>query len=128
MHRDRLIEYIAARYDADEEHPWLSYPNYAVFRHRTNQKWFALVMEIPQSKLGVAGDARVDVLNVKCDPFLIGSLRAEKGFYPAYHMSKENWITIALDGSVADERIKWLLDMSFDATSPKKSAGRKPKG
>lgn len=34
-------------------------------------------------------------------------------------MSKTNWITVALDGSVSDDKIKMLLDMSFDLTSPK---------
>ena len=30
-------------------------------------------------------------------------LRREPGFYPAYHMNKETWITAALDGSTAEE-------------------------
>lgn len=34
-------------------------------------------------------------------------------------MSKANWITVSLDGSVEDEKIKMLLDMSFNATAPK---------
>ena len=34
-------------------------------------------------------------------------------------MSKASWITVSLDGSVADDKIKMLLDMSFDATMPK---------
>lgn len=34
------------------------------------------------------------------------------------HMVKGKWITIMLD-SVDDERIKWLLDMSFELTKGK---------
>jgi len=34
-------------------------------------------------------------------------------------MSKAGWITAALDGSIADEKIKMLLDMSYEATAPK---------
>ena len=54
------------------------------------------------------------VLNVKCDPILIGSLRREPGFLPAYHMSKDSWISILLDGTVPDDRIMPLLSMSYD--------------
>lgn len=41
------------------------------------------------------------------------------GFYPAYHMNKENWITAALDGSASEENIKFFLDLSFELTAPK---------
>ena len=55
----------------------------------------------------------------KCDPILIGTLREEPGFFPAYHMSKDSWITVALDGSVSDDKIKMLLDTSYEATASK---------
>ena len=35
-------------------------------------------------------------------------------------MSKEHWITVALDGSVPDDTIKMLIDMSFEATKNKR--------
>ncbi len=122
MDKKQLEQYIAEQYGVEGEHPWMKYPSYTVFRHYGSQKWFALVMDIPRNKLGLAGSEDIDVLNVKCDPILIGSLRGEKGFYPAYHMSKTTWISISLDGSVEDEKIKWLLDMSFHAAGPKKRA------
>lgn len=34
-------------------------------------------------------------------------------------MNKTSWITVALDGSVPDDEVKLLLDMSFEATAPK---------
>lgn len=76
-------------------------------------------MDVPKNELGLQGTEILDVVNLKCDPILIGSLRKESGFFPAYHMSKAGWITVALDGSVPDEQIKMLLDMSYDATAPK---------
>lgn len=72
-----------------------------------------------QNKLGLQGEELLDVVNLKCDQILIGSLRGEPGFFPAYHMSKDNWITAALDGSASDDKIKMLLDMSYQATAPK---------
>ena len=53
------------------------------------------------------------------------ALITENGFYPAYHMNKSNWITVALDGSADNEKIKFLLDMSFDLTSKKTKNERK---
>lgn len=95
----------------------MKFPEYCVFRHKNNKKWFALIMDVPKSKIGLKGNERIDILDVKCDPILIGSLLREKGFFPAYHMSKSSWITIALDDSVDDEKIKWLIDMSYELTS-----------
>ena len=68
---------------------------------------------------GVSGLYPMDIVNLKCDPILIGSLRAEPGFYPAYHMNKENWITAALDGSAPEDKLRLVLDMSYNATAPK---------
>ena len=75
--------------------------------------------ECSNEQAGIAGEELLDVVNFKRDPLLIGSLRDEVGFFPAYHMSKDSWITVALDGSVPDEKIKMLLDMSYQATASK---------
>lgn len=119
MNRDEWINYIAGTYDEDAEFPWAKYPKDMVFRHSNNRKWFALIMEIPKEKLGIPGDGMLDILNVKCNPVLIDSLRKEPGFFPAYHMNKTNWVTVALDGSADDDRIKLVLDMSFELTARK---------
>lgn len=120
MKRDELEQFILKTYNAESNYPWLKYPNYEVFRHSNNQKWFALVMDVPKNKLGLQGEEPLDVVNFKCEPLLISSLRTEKGFFPAYHMNKENWITVSLDESVADDKIKMLLDMSYKATAAKR--------
>lgn len=120
MTREQLTALILERYSADKDSPWLKYPEHVVFRHPNSRKWFALLMRIPKNKLGLDGDGMIDVLNVKCDPLLIGSLREEPGVFPAYHMSKTSWITLALDGGPADDQIAWLLDLSYDLTDTKK--------
>ena len=119
MNRKGLEEYIQNNYNEEPDYPWIKYPNYVVFRHQNNKKWFALIMDVPKNKLGLQEDNILDVVNFKCSPILLGSLLDEKVFFPAYHMSKANWITVALDGSVADDKIKMLLDMSFEMTMPK---------
>lgn len=119
MDRTELEKYIRNNYGTVPDHPWIKHPNYGVFRHSSNKKWFAVIMDVPKVKLGLQGEEVLQVVNFKCDPILIGSLLGEKGFFPAYHMSKASWITVALDGSVADDKMKLLLDMSFEVTAPK---------
>ena len=118
MNRAEAERYIRETYRTEPDFPWRTHPHFAVFRHGGNRKWFALLLEVPKKKLGLPGDGALDVLNVKCDPVLLGSLLGERGFFPAYHMNKTNWITVALDGTAADEIIRVLLDRSHAATAP----------
>ncbi len=114
--RTNLDKYISETYGVEADYPWIDTPEYAVYRHKESKKWFGVVMTIPAEKLGIEVDYSVDVVNLKCDPLLIGSLHKEQGIFPAYHMNKSYWISILLDGSVDDETIKWLLHLSFDLT------------
>ena len=128
MNREELEVYILNYYATQPDYPWADTPRAAVFRHAGNRKWFALVMEVPRDKLGLLGTEKFDIVNFKCDPILIASLRGETGIFPAYHMNKASWITAALDGSVPAETIELLLDVSYELTKPKirrKTANRK---
>ena len=120
MNRNELESFIKETYNADANYPWFKYPNYEVFRHSSNQKWFALIMDVPKSKLGLQGAETLDVVNFKCAPLLIGSLREESGFFPAYHMNKTHWNSIILNGSVPDKDIRRMIGESYDLTKGKK--------
>ena len=119
MNREELEAYILNHYSTEPDYPWADTPRAAVFRHAGNRKWFALVMEVPRSRLGLPGAEPLDIVNFKYDPILIASLRGEPGIFPAYHMNKASWITTALDGSVPAETIELLLDVSYELTKPK---------
>ena len=71
-----------------------------------------------------ADDAIVEIINVKIDPEKSIELKKRRGFYDAYHMSKKNWITIALDGSVSDGLIVDLLKKSSALVSPRPCRAR----
>lgn len=116
MNRKELEEYIIETYKVNGESPWIKFPNYIVFRHDINQKWFALIMNISKKKLGLTENSDMDVLNVKYDPLMIESFKMETGIYSGYHMNKRFWISVALDGSVNEEKIKTLLDISYKLT------------
>lgn len=119
LNRESLDKYIAEAYGVTSEFPWVQYPGFAVYRHNGNKKWFAVVMNLHKSKFGLPEDEMIDVVNLKCDPVMTGSLHKDGGIYPAYHMNKAYWISVFLDGSVDDEKLKWLLDISHSLTNKK---------
>lgn len=118
MTRQEVFNWCRQQYGTEPEYPWDDWN--VVLRHTGNQKWYGLIMEVGRDKLGLSGDGEVDILNVKSDPMLIGSYRTQEGFFPAYHMNKENWISILLDKPELDDAIKKLLALSFELTAPKK--------
>lgn len=118
--RMNLQGYIEETYGITGEHLFAKYPGFLVFRHRSSRKLFAVIMQIPRGKLGLAGDGEIQVVNLKCDTRLIGSFREEAGIYPAYHMSKAHWLTVALDSTVEENKLRFLLEMSYDLTKGKK--------
>ena len=81
--RERIIEYVQNRYGTEPEHLWAKYPNYVVYRQPASKKWFAIIMDIPRSRLGLDGDELIDVMDVKCGAIMVGSLLAQDGFVPA---------------------------------------------
>jgi predicted DNA-binding protein (MmcQ/YjbR family) len=64
--------------------------------------------------LSALGRAPLEV-SVKCEPDLAVALR---GSYPAiragYHLNKRHWNTITLDGSIADQLVRDLIEDSYD--------------
>ena len=123
LQSERIIKHLQDVYGTDPEYLWAQYPAYSVFRHPLSRKWYAIIMDIPKSRLELEGDEPVTVLDLKCSPLMVGSLLSEPGFFPAYHMNKTSWISILLDGSVSDEKIVPLLELSYDTVAPK----RKPR-
>ena len=120
MNKDELIEYVSEEYDISPEYLWESTPDAFVFRRKNNRKWFAVAMEISKSKLGIDSDEKVYILDVKCDPLMLGSYLEQTGFFRAYHMNKEKWLTVLLDGSVDREDIIPVLELSYELADNKK--------
>lgn len=54
-------------------------------------------------------------VNLKCEPFMSEDLRRDfHAIKPGYHMNKKHWNTIIFDGSIPDEKILFLVDLSFE--------------
>jgi predicted DNA-binding protein (MmcQ/YjbR family) len=53
-------------------------------------------------------------VNLKCDPEKGVELRERyTAVSPGYHMNKKHWITVGMDGSIADKLIKTWIDDSY---------------
>lgn len=96
--------------------PWSKFPNYAVLRHLDSEKWFGILMNVPRKKLGMSGEGEVDILDLKCHSSKVGSLRLIEGILPGYHMNKEHWISVVLDGAVEASLVYGLIQESYDLT------------
>lgn len=55
-------------------------------------------------------------LNVKLPPEYLGSVLQLEGVYPAYHMNKEHWVSLLLDGTIPDDEVTNFLDESHNLT------------
>lgn len=117
MPRQEWMDWIYTVYNVRPDAPWQDTPENLVFRHRDTKKWFALILRVRRDKLGLSGTQPLDILNVKCDTRMLGSFLQLQGVFPAYHMCKRCWLSIALDGSVPRETVAGLLDMSYSATA-----------
>ena len=115
--KEYAVEYIKEQYGTEPEFTWVTHPNYAVFRHSDNKKWFGLMADVEPGTFGLNGKERVFVINLKCDPLMTGSIIKEKGIFRAYHMNKANWISVLLNGTVNPELFRSLLEMSFSSTA-----------
>lgn len=130
MNGQAVCEYIRKKYKVKPEYPWRKLPDYAVFRHEDNKKWFALLADVGGDKVGLPDQEFVEMINLKIDDlFLRDMLIREPGIMPAYHMNKLHWITVLLDGSVREQQVLELIDMSYLATASakKRDTVRSPK-
>ena len=115
MTKEALEAHILETYGVEKDYPF-SEDDIYVYRHTAGRKWFGLVMRVPYRKLGVEREGDADVLNVKCGPLLQGSYRSEPGVFPAYHMNKEHWLSVLLDGTASDRTVEELVAISYRLT------------
>ena len=118
MNKLELKEHILNTYGISSDTPFKDDDITEVFRHQNNRKWFGIMMDISKRTLGINEEGEITVINLKADFNMISSLLYEKGFYPAYHMNKEHWISVAIE-EAETEKIKLLVDISYEKTMQK---------
>lgn len=110
---NRITKWIYKTYHHEPEFLWKTYPGYGIFRNHKNGKWYGVIMNIDYSKLDSKRRGEVEIIDLKLGKEKVQYYLKENGFYPAYHMNKKNWITVLLDGTVADEKIISLVEESY---------------
>ena len=109
---NRLAGLIKEKYGDSPEFLWEKAPGFGVFRNPSSRKWYGLISNIDKSKLDKNFKGEIEILNIKLDKNEIQNLLKQKGFYPAYHMNKQSWITIILDETLSDKKIMALIEKS----------------
>lgn len=81
----------------------------------------ALVFKVGGRMFALLGEGeQIENLNLKCDPQDALALRAaHKAITPGYHMNKQHWNTLLLDGSLPDDLVLELIDHSYDLVTAK---------
>ena len=113
MTRSGVEGYIKEKFNVLGEQIFPKYPNFSAFRHKKNEKWFALLMQLSASKLGLESDEMIEVLNLKCSPDLAMVLVDEEQIFKAYHMNKKHWISVNLNSKISQKTVFDLIDESF---------------
>ena len=113
----RIMTQVQEKYGNQLEYLWEKSPDTAVLRHEDNKKWYAVVMRIPWDRLEKGREGQVEAVNLKHDQVV--DLLSQKGIYPAFHMNKRYWISVALDDTLVDEEVLELIERSWNLTSKK---------
>ena len=109
------------------DNPWEKEPDFTVFRHADNRKWLALRFYASREQLlrlkpedeivrSYSAGEMIDMINIKIHPEMVEDMTRMPGFLPAFHMSRRHWITIVLDPAVDAEKMKPLVEMSYELT------------
>ena len=118
--REQILDMALALPLATADQPFDEDFDTTVLRHGDTGKWFGLVMNVPRGKVGLAGEGAAEILNLKCDPLLSFGLRQSyPDILPAWHMNKQLWITLRLEGDVPEALMRELIGMSFELTRRK---------
>lgn len=96
-----LHAYVLSRFGAVEEFPFG--PDVRVFK--VMGKMFALIPV----------DEHDNTISLKCDPVLAQLQRQTyTAVQPGYHLNKQHWNTVTVDGTIPDVEIFEMIDHSYE--------------
>lgn len=102
--RKQAVDFCMKFKDTYEDYPFHD-ANWTCMRIKSNKRIFAWIYERNEHIW----------VNVKCDPEWRDFWRSTYGsVLPAYHMNKEHWNSIVLDGTIPDEEIHRMIGESYD--------------
>lgn len=119
MTKQEFLDYCRETYGTTPDYPFEDDFVTTAVRHSDTRKWYGFVMQLSRHKFGFDSEEMIDVVNMKLPVEMFGSFGKSDGVYPAYHMNKLHWISVLLPDA-PDEVVKFLIDVSFEATKTKK--------
>lgn len=114
-----VMQYVSDKYDTPLEFLWKKFSENAIYRRKDNQKWYAAILIVDRSKIGLEGSGKIEILDLRIDPIQLDKTIDNKRYFPGYHMNKKSWYTICLDGSVDNGEIFKRIDNSFELAKKK---------
>ena len=118
--REYVIEYALSLPLTSVDNPFSDDFDTTVLRHSDTGKWFGIIMNISRCKVGLEGEGRIDVMNLKCKPEETFEAREMcEAIVPAYHMNKKHWISLVFNNSISKELMEALIDNSYELTRKK---------
>lgn len=114
-----VIKYVKEKYNDDLEYLWNKFPENAVWRNKINNKWYGTLLIISERKLKLEKDKMVDIIGLRYSKDKIKEIVDNEKIFEGYHMNKNSWITIRLDGSLETDKICELIDNSYNISLTK---------
>lgn len=109
----RIIDYVRKTYGDELEFLWKTSPGNAIWRRQDTKKWYAVILTLEKSKLGIPSKEITEIIDLRMNPELLKNTVDNKKYFPGWHMNKKHWFTIILDGSVPYEEICRRIDDSY---------------
>lgn len=109
-----ILDYAREKYGSEPEYLWKKFPDNAVLRRGDNQKWYAAILTVAKSKLGIKSDETAEIIDLRIQPEKMEKLIDNEKYFPGWHMNKKHWYTICLEGAVPTEEIFERIDASYE--------------
>lgn len=111
---NRMDEYMSLVYGKCEN-PFAKYPHIGAYKESSNNKWYALINKVSYKTLNKdLGEEEVEIINLKIAKKELKNLLNKDGIYPAYHMNKDNWVSVVLNDTLKDEELIMMINNSYD--------------
>lgn len=108
-----LISYVRDTYGDELEFLWEKFDDNSIWRRKDTKKWYAALLTVQKSKLGIKSDEIAEVIDLRIQPGELDKLVDNKLYFRGYHMNKRHWLTIILNGSVPLREICRRIDESY---------------
>jgi len=109
----QIIDYVRDTYGDELEFLWEKFPDNAIWRRKDNQKWYGAILTVSGRKLGLPTDDILEIIDLRLQKELMEQTVDRIRYFPGWHMNKNNWYTIILDGRVPTEELFGRIDESY---------------